>query len=93
MFPITSIVGHLHRALIFTIREHLNPFCGSDRVSIGDASSVISGFDIKIDSGMWVSGAAVFGQVSLETAPGSKSKSNSNLVRSSVGHRCGLYLL
>ncbi|BAZ03319.1 hypothetical protein NIES37_73320 (plasmid) [Tolypothrix tenuis PCC 7101] len=35
---------------MFTIREQLNPDCGSDRVSISNAKSVISGFDIKIDS-------------------------------------------
>ncbi|MBD2459336.1 hypothetical protein H6G80_35570 [Nostoc sp. FACHB-87] len=36
---------------MLTFSEQLNPFCGSDRVSISNARSVISGFDIKIDSG------------------------------------------
>ncbi|MBD2365113.1 hypothetical protein H6G36_28820 [Anabaena minutissima FACHB-250] len=36
---------------MFTLREQLNPSCGSRQVSFGYAVSVISGFDSKIDSG------------------------------------------
>ncbi|BAY95913.1 MULTISPECIES: hypothetical protein [unclassified Tolypothrix] len=44
---------------MFTLREQLNPDCGSDRVSISYTMSVISGFDIKIDN-CGGCGAAVF---------------------------------
>jgi hypothetical protein len=51
---------------MFTLHQEQNTSCGSGRVLIGHAMSVISGFDIKIDS-CRVYGAAVFVKASLET--------------------------